>query len=96
LPGEPLPTGTKQPITKVIWQDFEKFQQKASRHGSGAFAVSIDGKADGYSWCPDVADQCIAGPSFESMALDGCRQSGTPCRLFYDHGGIVVPYEIVE
>jgi hypothetical protein len=92
----PLAPGAKQPITKAVWQDFQAFQEKASRHASGAFAVSTDGKADGYSWCPDDADRCIAGETFEGMALDGCRQSGLPCRLFYDNGGILVPYEVEQ
>jgi hypothetical protein len=91
-----LAPGEKQPIAKAIWQDYEAYHAKLHGTGRGAFAVSVDGNADGYSWCPDGADGCIAGKTYEGVALDGCRHSGLVCRLFDERGTIVVPYEIEE
>jgi len=92
-PGAPLAPGEKQPVAKEIWQDYEAYKQKLGSNSQGAFAISVDGRADGYSWCPSDADRCLTGQTVEGVAMDGCRHSGLECRLFDDHGRIVVPYE---
>jgi len=95
-PGPPLAPGEKQQVAKEIWQDYQGYKEKIHGNGQGAFAISVDGRADGYSWCPDGADRCLTGKTVEGEAMDGCRHSGLDCRIFDEHGAIIVPYEVEQ
>jgi hypothetical protein len=92
--GTPLAPGEKQQVSKEVWEDYQAYKEKIHGNGQGAYAITVDGRAGGYSWCPDGADRCVTGKTVEGIAMDGCRQSGLDCRLFDDHGTIVVPYEV--
>jgi hypothetical protein len=93
-PGPPLAPGEKQQVAKEIWQDYLTYKETIRGNGQGAFAISVDGRADGYSYCPVGADRCVTGKTVEGIAMDGCRHSGLDCRIFDDHGTIVVPYDV--
>lgn len=94
--GPPLAPGEKQQVAKAVWQDYQGYKEKIHGNGQGAFAITLDGRADGYSWCPDGADRCLTGKTVGGVAMDGCHQSGLECRIFDDHGTILVPYEIEQ
>jgi hypothetical protein len=75
----PLPPGL-QPF-------FETYMHK---HNRGAFAVSVDGRAAGYSYC-QVAGPCGRRDRIERRAIDSCMgvSEGVPCRLYAWRGTVV-------
>ena len=78
-PATPLPPG--------LQPQFEAYMNKVNR---GAFAVSVDGSAAGWSFCPQYAG-CGQRNEFERVALEGCRSisNGVPCKIYAWRGKVV-------
>jgi hypothetical protein len=56
----------------------------------GAFAVSTDGNAVGWSFCPQYAG-CAQRTEFERIAIEACRSNsnGVPCKIYAWRGKVV-------
>lgn len=68
---------------------FEKYMRKGNR---AAFALSIDGKAAGFSYCPQHAMCGFAQRrKLERTALNSCRSAsdGVACKIYAWRGNIV-------
>lgn len=78
-------------IAPEVWSGYESY---AKLRRPGAFAVSADGNAYGYSYCPD--DRCWNEMSeSRNLALSSCTQAGgRNCLIFAFGGDIRVPYKV--
>lgn len=76
-------------LSPRVLQAFERYMNKVNR---GAFALSIDGRSHGYSFCISSA-MCASGQrlKFERAALQSCqkRPSDVPCKIYAWRGNIV-------
>ena len=58
------------------------FAQYKKEQMPEAFAVSIDGRAGTYTYCPDAADYCFPG-SNQWKAIRGCEELSEACPAKY-------------
>lgn len=75
------------PLPLHIQTHFDGYLRKL---GPGAFAISTDGRAVGYSYCEEAAS-CGARSLLEWLAMKTCLNAskGAPCRLYAWRGKIV-------
>ncbi len=72
-------------ITKSVQNGFEKYKGVP---GGSYFAISLDGRRYGYSYCAAGPDACHSSPG--SLAVNVCqRGSSSPCKV-YARGHFVV------
>ncbi len=77
-------------IAPEVWQGFQEY--KRYKHPK-VFAVSANGLAYGYSYCPDY--RCKLTPDARTLALNSCVQGGgKACRVFAVGTDIKVQYKI--
>lgn len=88
---QPTP-GQKMNISRHTMQGFKEYQALIGSTRPGAFAVSSDGGAYSYWYCPDLA--CTDGNAFAVKALRDCHQLGAKCYIFARGNDIKVDYVV--
>ncbi|HVJ40516.1 MAG TPA: hypothetical protein VM639_03415 [Dongiaceae bacterium] len=82
--------GEKMRISRNTMEGFKEYQGIIGSTRLGAFAVSSDGGAYAYWYCPELA--CTDGNAFAVKALRDCRRYGEKCYIFARQNDIKVDY----
>jgi hypothetical protein len=81
-------------LSQRVWDHYQRYLRDMGTTGSGAFAVSRDGRSSFYSYCPGVG--CITGATYKQEAIKGCQSQGSQCVIFAYDSEIVVKYKVSE
>ena len=79
-------------LSQRVWDHYQRYLRDMGATGSGAFAVSRDGRSSFYSYCPGVG--CISGATDKQEAIKGCQSQGSECVIFAYDSKVVVKYEV--
>ena len=78
-------------IEPSVWSHYQEYLRTIGSTKSGAFAVTTDGQASFYTYCPG---HCV-GTSYGTVATTRCEEEyDSDCVLFAVRDDIRVEYEI--
>ena len=94
--GSATADGTKQQVTKPVWQLYQQYLAAQSDARHTFFAISKDGQSSGESGCP--RGQCPGDDALKASAIKRCEEfsAKVPCLIFAEDKTILVPYEVKD
>lgn len=91
--GSTVPDGGLK-LHASTWDYFQHYLRDIGSAGTGAFAVSTDGRSAFYDYCPGAG--CIRSADYRYQAMKGCKGYGKDCVIFAFDRDILVPYQILK
>jgi hypothetical protein len=91
--GKSLPDGGLK-LHASTWDYYQQYLHDIGSAGTGAFAVSVDGRSAFYNYCPGVG--CIRSADYRYQAMKGCEAYGQDCVIFAFDRDILVPYQVLK
>lgn len=89
-----LQADEKIQIAESVWDHYQEYLQTVGA-ARGAFAVSEDGRASAFSYCPVTAG-CWSNINYSKEAIKLCQDDGIKCVIFARNSSIVVDYEVID